>query len=193
MPPKGKIVILSGPSGSGKTTLYQRLLASRIFKGKIVKIVSATTRLPRPGEMDGRDYFFISRSVFLQKKLDGYFLESQKICDNYYGTPKKQVKDFLAAGKNVLLCIDVKGARIVCRQFPEAVTIFIKTISLSALRERLLKRGSESRWTIRSRLNTARRELKEAGKYDYIVINENLRKAYRLLERIVLCEIVGKL
>jgi guanylate kinase len=189
MPSKGKIIILSGPSGSGKTTLYKRLMASRIFKGKIVKIVSVTTRLPRPCERDGRDYFFVSRPMFFYKKRAGHFLESQKVFDNDYGTPKKDVQDFLMAGKNVLLCIDVKGARIICRKFPEAVKIFIKTISLAALKERLLRRGSESPRKIRMRLNMAREELKEAGKYDYMVINENLCKAYQSLERIILSEI----
>ncbi|OGX39064.1 MAG: guanylate kinase [Omnitrophica WOR_2 bacterium RIFCSPHIGHO2_02_FULL_50_17] len=186
---KGKIIILSGPSGSGKTTLYKKLLASRIFKGKIVKAVSVTTRLPRPGERGGRDYFFVSRKTFLYKKKAGHFLESQKVFDNYYGTPKKQVQELLRDEKNVLLCIDVKGAGVVGRKFPEAVRIFIKTASLAALKERLLKRGSEDDGGIRLRLNTAREELKEAGHYDYIVINEDLRKAYREIEQIILFHI----
>ena len=188
---RGKIIIFSGPSGSGKTTLYKKLLASRGLRGKLVKTTSVTTRPMRPGERNGRDYFFVSRKMFVYKKAAGHFLESEKVFGNYYGTPKKQVKDFLAEGKHVLLCIDVQGAKTVCRKFPGAVKIFIKTPSLLVLKERLCKRGSDARAAMDVRLETARRELKEAEHYDYIVVNDNLHKAARELYKVVYSEIQG--
>src|SRR3989344_2754686 len=189
---RGRIIILSGPSGSGKTTLYKRLLASRGLRGKLVKTTSVTTRPARPGARGGRDYFFVSRKMFLYKKAAGHFLESEKEFGNYYGTPQKQVRDFLAAGKHVLLCIDVKEAKTICRKFPQAVKIFIKTSSLAVLKERLKKRGSETRAVVDVRLETARRELKEVGRYDRVVINDNVHKAARKLYKIVFSEVQVK-
>jgi len=186
---KGKIFILSGPSGSGKTTLYRQLLKSRKLKGKIVKSVSVTTRPQRREEVHGRDYFFVSRSMFLHKKRSGHFLESQKVFDNYYGTPKASVARLLKEGKHTLLCIDVKGARVVCRKFPKAITIFIKTKTFHELKKRLLKRGSEDKKRLFLRLQTAKKELREAKNYKYIVINDQIRKALQRLEAIILSEI----
>jgi len=186
---KGKIIIISGPSGSGKTTLYKKLLASRKLKKKIVKTVSVTTRPKRSGEKHGRDYFFVSSKMFQYKKRNGHFLETEKVFGNDYGTPKKNVQGLLAAGKNVLLCIDVKGARTVRRKFPKAVAVFIKTASLEVLAARLRERGSEKKDIMRMRLQTARKELKEVKKYDYVIINDNLRTAYGRLEAIIKTEI----
>ncbi|MFA5261919.1 MAG: guanylate kinase [Candidatus Omnitrophota bacterium] len=186
---KGKIIILSGPSGSGKTTLYQKLLTRRTIKNKLIKTPSVTTRPRRDGEKHGRDYFFVSKKMFLHKKRLGQFLESEKVFGNYYGTPNKNVRDLLLRGKNVLLCIDVKGAKTVRRKFPRATTVFIKTPSLKTLETRLKKRGSEQKNVLRERLRTARVELKEAKTYDHVVVNDTLRKACQRLEAIILKEI----
>ena len=186
---KGKIIIISGPSGSGKTTLYKKLLADETIKRKIIKTISATTRPPRPGERHGRDYFFLSPKEFLARKKAGYFLESQKVFDNYYGTPEKNVRRLLGKGKNVLLCIDVKGAKVVCRKFPEAVRIFINVPSLTVLRKRLEARGSESKKIIQLRLKTARKEVKEIKNYTHIVVNVQLERAHQILKNIILSEL----
>ncbi len=186
---KGKIIIISGPSGSGKTTLYKKLLTSKKFKRRLVRSVSITTRPKRKGEKHGRDYFFVSLKMFAHKKRSGHFLESEQVFGNRYGTPNKNVQDLLRAGKNVLLCIDVKGAKSVRRKFPKAATIFIKTTSLAVLAARLKGRGSEQKSVVAQRLKTAKKELREAKKYKYVVINDNLRAAYGKLEAIIASEI----
>ena len=185
----GKIFILSGPSGSGKTTLYKKLLVSKKLKGTLVKSISATTRAKRLGEENGRDYLFLSLEDFREKIEQEHFLEWQKVFDNYYGTPKKNVETLLQSGKNVLLCIDVKGGRVVKRFFPGAVKIFVKAPSLAVLKERLLDRGSESQEDVEMRLETARKELLEAKKYEYVITNDNLNLSFRKLESIVLKEL----
>ncbi len=185
--PAARVVIISGPSGCGKTTLHKALLASPLLKGKLVKSISATTRPKRPGEREGRDYLFLSAKAFEQRIKKGYFLEWEKVFDHYYGTPKKQALNLLKKGVNVLLCIDVKGAKTVAREFPQALKIFIKAPSLKILEERLKARGSESRESLGVRLKVARRELKEAKHYDHVVINADLNKAVGQLQQIV-CE-----
>ena len=183
---KGKIVIISGPSGSGKTTLQKKLLLSKKLKNKLVKSISATTRPPRIGEKDGCDYLFMSPNEFLFKKKKGHFLEWQKVFENYYGTPKKVVEQLLKTGKNVLLCIDVKGAKVVSHQYPQAIKIFVKVPSLTQLKNRLLVRGTESKTNLKLRLETARSEMREARHYDHIIINDDLFRAFKKLEALVL-------
>ena len=182
---KGKIIIISGPSGSGKTTLYKKLLSSQRFRGKLVKSISATTRPKRFGEKHGRDYLFMSRKEFFDKKRSSHFLETQKVFDNYYGTPKKNVQALLKTGKNVLLCIDVKGARVVSQKYSDAVKIFIKVGSLGILKKRLKERGTETKTTLKLRLNIARRELLEEKKYRYVVVNNSLADAFREMTKII--------
>ncbi len=182
---KGRIVIISGPSGSGKTTLHKRLLDSLRLKGILVKSISATTRTPRPGEKHGRDYLFLTPALFKHKIRRGHFLEWQKVFGNYYGTPRRQALGLLNKGAHVLLCIDVKGAAVVRKEFPDALNIFIKTPSMKALRDRLTRRASETRETLAARLAVARAELKEVGHYDHVVVNGHLGHASRQLERIV--------
>lgn len=144
-----------------------------------------TTRSPRSGERQGRDYFFVTRKQFFYKRKAGHFLESQKVFDNYYGTPTKQVQDVLKKGKNVLLGIDVKGAKVVQRAFPGVVSIFIKPPTLQELKKRLRRRGSESPQSVQLRLKTARQELKESIKYNYIIVNDDLKKAGQKLKTII--------
>ena len=182
---KGRIVIISGPSGSGKTTLHKRLLEAPALKGKLVKSISATTRAKRPGEKHGRDYLFLTTNMFEHKIRRGHFLEWQKVFGNYYGTPRRQAEALLYKGMNVLLCIDVKGARVVCGEFPRALKIFIKTPSMKVLRERLTRRASENDETLEVRLKVAREEVKESKQYDHIVVNGHLDHAARKLESIV--------
>ena len=126
------MVIISGPSGCGKTTLHKMLLQSPRLKGKLVKSISATTRSKRPGEVQGRDYMFLSKKTFEERIGKGYFLEWEKVFDHYYGTPKKQALGLLNKGIHVLLCIDVKGAKTVGDEFPHALKIFIKAPSMKA-------------------------------------------------------------
>ena len=185
MLPKGKIIIISGPSGSGKTTLFKKLLARKELKNILVRSISVTTRSPRPGEVNGRDYIFVSPKMFIFKKKRGHFLESEEVFGNYYGTPKKNVLTLLKSGLHVLLCIDVNGAKHVCQRFPNAVRIFIKTSSIEALKERLTKRGAEDNEVVNIRLQRAQEELQEAKLYNYIIINDNLATAFKKLLSIV--------
>ncbi len=187
---RGRIIILSGPSGSGKTTLHQKLLESPVFKRKLVKSLSATTRSPRSGEKNGRDYLFLSKEEFLAKKKNGDFLECMQVFDNYYGTPKDKVEAALEKGKNVLLCIDVKGAAVVSGKRKDALKIFIKTPTLKELKSRLQKRATEDLKSLNLRLKIAKEELKQARHYDYVVINDTLSRAYRQLAGILRKEIL---
>ncbi len=186
---KGKIFIISGPSGSGKTTLHHRLLLNRRFKGKLVKSLSATTRPRRLQEKNGRDYLFLKPEDFQKKIKAGYFLEWQKVFENYYGTPKAAVEKLLSRGKNVLLCIDVKGAQVVYRQFPQAVRIFIKAPTMAVLKVRLKKRGTENTKDLQYRLSVAKKEMRHAGRYGYIIVNDHLAHAVKRLESIIQKEI----
>ncbi len=188
---KGRIVILSGPSGSGKTTLYQKLLASPKFKRVLVRSVSATTRLRRPGEKPGRDYLFLTQKEFLSRRKKGYFLEWKKVFVNYYGTPERPVLDCLRQGKNVLLAIDVQGAKTVARKDRQALRIFVKVPSWTELKKRLSGRGTEQKKDLQIRLRTARKEMKEAKGYDYVIVNDRLNRCYKELEGILQKELLS--
>ena len=183
---QGKIVILSGPSASGKTTLHNKLLENPRIKHKLFKSISATTRAKRPGEKSGKDYLFLSQPMFRYKIKAKHFLEWQKVFDNYYGTPVKKVRELLKSGKFVLLCIDVKGARVVWEKFPEAVKIFVQPPSMAELKKRLVSRASDSLKSVKLRLKTAREEMAQAKDYDFVVVNDHLPSAYKRLERIIL-------
>lgn len=158
---RGKIFILSGPSGSGKTTLHEKLLEDPSIKKKLVKTVSVTTRKPRQGEKNGRDYLFYTAKQFLWRTRISYFLEWQKVFSDYYGTPRRPVEELISKERNVLLCIDVKGAKAIFQQYPQAVGIFVKAPDFTALKKRLIRRGSEDQAMLLRRLAVAKKELKE--------------------------------
>jgi guanylate kinase len=188
----GKIFVLSGPSGSGKTTLHNVLLKDRRIKARLIKIVSATTRQRRVGEKQGKQYWFFTKKQFLDRKKQGFFLESQKVFADYYGTPKDQVVKALRQGKNVLLCIDVKGARVIFKGFKNVVGIFINAPSVATLKVRLQARGTEDAKTQKERLAVAQQEMKEAKYYQYRVVNDRVQKAVGILKKIMHKEFKSK-
>lgn len=183
---KGVLFVYSGPSGVGKGTLKERLFAE--FDGKIAFSVSATTRSARPGEIDGRDYFFISRQEFEQRIANNDFLEHAEFAGNCYGTPKSYVTSLLEKGVNVMLEIEVQGAMQVRRSMPECVSVFILPPSYEELERRLRDRGTESEEKILARLATAQKELPIAQEYDYRIVNDDLDRAYQELREIYLKE-----
>ncbi|WP_343214952.1 guanylate kinase [Desulfurobacterium sp.] len=182
---KGLLIVISAPSGTGKTTLVNMLMRS--FP-QIEFSISCTTRKPRPGEVDGKDYYFISLEEFEKKIEKNELLEWAEVYGNFYGTPKDKVLKALNEGKDVLLDIDTQGALQVKKNYPEAVLIFILPPSLKELERRLRSRGTEDEETIEKRLLIARRELSLATRYDYIIINDRLQEAFEKLKSIVTAE-----
>ena len=174
MKKKGRIFVVSAPSGSGKTTICTRVLA-RIKS--LASAVSATTRPPRRGEKNRKDYHYISPGSFRKKIKAKGFLEWEKNFDYYYGTPKRFVLGKLKKQKDVLLSIDVKGAMHIKKKFPESVLIFIKPPSMNELSRRLKTRNTDPNTEITKRLKIAKRELAFMSRYDHVVVNDNLRKA----------------
>jgi len=181
----GILFILSGPSGVGKGTVLAELFNE--FSG-VNYSVSATTRKPREGEVNGQDYFFVDEQEFARMLANDEFIESAKVHNNYYGTPKKYVDDCLKNNKDIILEIDIQGAELVRAKYPEAVYIFIVPPSFNELENRLNKRGSEDKKTRRLRLKNARTEMKEIVNYDYIVVNDNLQYTVDKIKNIILKE-----
>ncbi len=174
-----RLVIVSGPSGAGKSTVVKRLLADCPLP--LVLSVSATTRSPRPGEADGVDYHFLSHDEFRRRREAGEFLECMEVFGrgDWYGTLRSTVASGLAAGKWILLEIDVQGAMSVLESYPQAVTIFIHPGSLEELERRLRHRGSETEASIRRRLEVARAELDYVPRYRHTVVNHQPQQAAR--------------
>ena len=170
-------MIVSGPSGAGKTTVLDGVFARASLP--LAKSVSVTTRKPRPGEVDGVDYHFISAEDFQKRQKRGEFLECFEVfaSGQWYGTPEKGVVEDLAAGKWVVLEIDVQGALETLKRFPEAITIFVSPGPSGELERRLRGRGTESEENIQRRLQEARRELALADRYRYQVLNDNVERA----------------
>jgi len=183
--PKGLLVVISGPSGGGKTTLW-RLMVERY--PDVVFSVSATTRRPRAGEVDGRDYFFYSESRFQEEVAKNTFLEWARVYGNYYGTIASYVDSLLAAGKNVLLDIDTQGARQVKAKRPDGIFVYIVPPSYDDLVARITRRGSEDPQAAATRLQAVPDELNEVVNYDYLIVNDDPEKAQQQLRYIMLAE-----
>ena len=166
---KGLLIVISGPAGSGKGTVNARLLESEEFAYS----VSATTRAPREGEVDGKNYHFISTWEFERRIREGEMLEYTNYCGNYYGTPLKEAVEVLESGKNLILEIEVEGALNVKRLYPEAVLIMLLPPSFAVQEARLRGRGTETEEKIRARLSRTREELPEIYHYDYVVYNKD--------------------
>lgn len=182
---KGLLVVLSGPSGSGKDTILERLVA---IDKNIVKSVSATTRPSRIGEINGKDYFFISEQDFCNAISDEELLEYTNYCGNYYGTLKNLVEDLQNNQKDVILKIEVDGAKQIKEKCPESLRIFILPPSMETLKDRLSKRGTETAESLEKRLNRARDEIKFSSEYDYIVVNDDVDKCSQNIYSIINAE-----
>lgn len=182
---RGVLFVFSGPSGVGKGTLKAKLFEE--FADRIAYSVSATTRGPREGEMDGKDYFFISRQEFERRVKNNEFLEHAEFAGNCYGTPRAYVEKLLDSGMNVVLEIDVQGALQVMKSMPECVSVFILPPSFEELEHRLRGRGTETEEKVRERLETAKRELPYAPQYDYQIVNGgDIEAAYQSLRDVFL-------
>ena len=182
---RGVLFVFSGPSGVGKGTLKAKLFEE--FADQIAYSVSATTRGPREGEVDGKDYFFISRQEFERRVKNNEFLEYAEFAGNCYGTPRAYVEKLLDSGMNVVLEIDVQGALQVMKSMPECVSVFILPPSFEELEHRLRGRGTETEEKVRERLETAKRELPYAPQYDYQIVNGgDIEAAYQSLREVFL-------
>lgn len=179
---EGLLIVLSGPSGAGKDTVLKKLIQEQ---PNIKLSVSATTRLPRPGEKHGQDYYFIKHEEFNDLIDNDGVLEYASYCNNFYGTPKKPVNDWLNSGNDVILEIEVKGGAQVRKTNPKSVGIFIIPTSFEVLKQRLINRKTESESVINDRLSTAKIEIKSALDYDYIVVNDSLDDCVNKIKNII--------
>jgi guanylate kinase len=175
----GKLIVLTGPSGVGKGTLCRSLLRRH---PEIYLSISATTRQPRPGEIEGKDYYFVSRQQFERTVEVGEFLEWAEYAGNYYGTPRQKIQDRIDRGEKVLLEIEVVGAKKIERSFPHALRIFILPPSLAELERRLRGRAKDSQEAIDLRLQRAREEIAASSEFDLQVINDDFDSALYEIE-----------
>ncbi len=185
MKKKGMIIIVSAPSGAGKTSICDALIKS---DKNIVYSVSTTTREPRKGEKNGREYFFVNDSEFTKMVKANMFVEWAKVHDHFYGTSKKVLEQTINKGKDILLDIDVQGAVKIKKQYKEALMIFITTPSLKILKERLIKRNKDSLEVIKRRIENAKKELTYLPKYDYLILNDKLDKSIQEVKSVICAE-----
>lgn len=179
---KGILIIVSGFSGAGKGTLVKKLLEEY---DNYALSISATTRQPRPGEAEGREYFFLQKEEFEHKIAENGLIEYATYCDHYYGTPRAYVEQQLADGKDVILEIEIQGALKVKKQYEDAVLLFVTPPSAEELRRRLVGRGTETEAVIEQRMCRAAEEAKGIEAYDYIVINDDLQTCVRQVHEII--------
>ena len=182
MSERGILLVVSGFSGAGKGTLVKRILEER---DDVSVSVSMTTRTPRPGEVDGKDYFFVTQEKFEDKIANDGLIEYAKYVSNYYGTPKSYVMGELKKGKNVILEIETQGALQVKKKFPEAVLVFVTTPSVEVLLKRLRGRGTETEEVIAGRINQAKNEVKLIEQYDYLLVNDDLDNCVKDLSTLI--------
>ena len=183
---QGLLIVISGPSGVGKGTVRKALFERTGHN--LVYSISMTTRAPRNGETDGVEYFFVSKEKFESEIKRGNLLEYAEFCDNYYGTPLDKVEEQLNNGQEVVLEIEVQGAMQVKAKMPNAVYVFIAPPSMNALEDRLKNRGTECSDIIKKRLDKARKEVKMAGEYGYIVVNDTVENAADRIMAIIRAE-----
>ncbi len=182
---KGLLLVVSGPSGAGKGTICKALAQAN---KDVYLSISATTRSPRCGEVEGESYYFKSEEEFKKMIENDELLEWAAFCNHYYGTPKESVYKMLNEDKNVILEIDVQGALKVKKKYPDGVFVFILPPSMEELRNRIINRGTESQEVINARLNTARLEFTHINNYNYIIVNDTVENAVRNLEAIIIAE-----
>lgn len=181
---QGIFIIISGFSGAGKGTIVKKL----IDENKLSLSISATTRPVRKGEVDGEHYYFTQKEAFENMINNNELIEWASYCDNYYGTPKKYVMNELAKGEDVILEIEMNGALQVKKQFPEALLVFVTAPSAQEIKNRLIKRGTESSELIQKRLIKSYQEIDSIDDYDYIVVNDGLEKAVSHIHSIIVAE-----
>lgn len=182
---RGILIVISGPSGAGKGTICKALLE----KHKEISLsVSATTRNPRAGEVDGINYYFLQKDDFVKRVEEDDFLEYAQVYGNYYGTPRSNVERILESGRDVILEIDIQGALKVKEKSEEGVFIFILPPSMEELKQRIIKRGSETPESLMTRFKSAYQEINYVSKYNYAVVNDTVDKAVDKIESILLAE-----
>jgi guanylate kinase len=183
--PRGTLFVVSSPSGGGKGTIIRHVLD---VVENLSYSVSYTTRAPRLSEIDGREYFFVSREIFDEMKAAGEFLEWACVHGNFYGTSKRQILDETAAGADIILEVDVQGAASVRQLLMDSVSIFILPPSYEVLRQRLIARGTDTSEQLEVRLRNAPEELKQYSSFDYVIINDEINRAAGLLASIIYAE-----